>query len=79
MLKLLVEDEKMLEIPVTFVSTTELRCEVPPNLQSRNIVLCVSFDKHTFTPLTTAALFHMFTVQNVCPNSGPVQGYPELY
>ncbi|CAK4176769.1 unnamed protein product [Aphanomyces euteiches] len=76
---LVVEDEKMLEIPVTFVSTTELRCEVPPNLQSRNIVLCVSFDKHTFTPLTTAALFHMFTVQNVCPNSGPVQGYPELY
>ncbi|KAG9403232.1 hypothetical protein AC1031_005879 [Aphanomyces cochlioides] len=71
---LVVQDEKMLEIPVTFVSTTELRCEVPPNLQSRNIVLCVSFDKHTFTPLTTAALFHMFTVQNVCPNSGPVQG-----
>ncbi|KAF0699445.1 Aste57867_9987 [Aphanomyces stellatus] len=71
---LLVDEDKMHELPVTFVSTTELKCDVPPRLKSRNMVFCVSFDHHTFTPLTASALFRMYDMQTVTPNGGPTQG-----
>ncbi|RHY31184.1 hypothetical protein DYB32_003700 [Aphanomyces invadans] len=67
---LLVHEDKMVELPVAFVSTTELRCDVPPKLQSRNAVFCVSFDRHTYTPLTVAALLRMFDMSDVVPSGG---------
>ncbi|ETV90885.1 hypothetical protein, variant [Aphanomyces invadans] len=75
---LLVHEDKMVELPVAFVSTTELRCDVPPKLQSRNAVFCVSFDRHTYTPLTVAALLRMFDMSDVVPSGGPIQGHSFL-
>jgi hypothetical protein len=61
-------------LPVTFLSTTKLQCDIPSHVLSHNCILTLSFDQITFTPVTSMAILRMFHVAAVHPRAGPIHG-----